>query len=128
VNSGAFSRDGHWVATASFDGTARVWDAATGEPITPPLPHGLNQRGEYNLPYSGSDLPRVAFTPDDSQLIVVSRNVIQTRTLKPDPRPVDELILLAQVLSGSKIDRTGTQVPMDTDALKTAWDRVGNKK
>lgn len=31
VNSVAFSPDGQHILTASFDGTARIWDAATGE-------------------------------------------------------------------------------------------------
>jgi hypothetical protein len=36
-----FSPDGTRVVTASFDGTARVWDAASGQPATPPLAHGM---------------------------------------------------------------------------------------
>jgi WD40 repeat protein/serine/threonine protein kinase len=39
VRSLACSRDGRWLATASLDHTARVWDAATGEPLTRPLRH-----------------------------------------------------------------------------------------
>ncbi len=35
-----FSPDGRRVVTANYDGTARVWDAVTGEAITPPLAHG----------------------------------------------------------------------------------------
>src|SRR5207248_125719 len=34
-----FSRDGRFVVTGSDDGTARVWDAATGEPVGPMLLH-----------------------------------------------------------------------------------------
>ncbi len=36
----AFSPDAGRVATASSDGTARVWDAGNGEPASPPLSHG----------------------------------------------------------------------------------------
>jgi WD40 repeat protein len=39
VASAAFSRYGTRVVTASGDKTARVWDAATGTPVTRPLAH-----------------------------------------------------------------------------------------
>lgn len=39
VRQAVFSRDGRRVLTTSDDHTARVWDAATGEPVTPPLVH-----------------------------------------------------------------------------------------
>ena len=35
----AFSPDGKTVATASFDSSARIWDAATGRPVGTPLTH-----------------------------------------------------------------------------------------
>ena len=35
--SAAFSPDGKRIVTASLDKTARVWDAATGQPIGEPL-------------------------------------------------------------------------------------------
>src|SRR5881296_4043484 len=33
------SPDGKKLATAGWDNIGRVWDAQTGEPLTPPLPH-----------------------------------------------------------------------------------------
>lgn len=46
-----FSSDGRRVVTASRDRTAQVWDAATGEPLTSPMPHaaGLNWSAFANL-------------------------------------------------------------------------------
>ena len=37
--SAAFSPDGRFVVTASEDGTARIWEAATGKAIGEPLRH-----------------------------------------------------------------------------------------
>src|SRR5262249_53281559 len=37
VRDAAFSPDGALFVTASFDGTARVWDTATGRPVGPVL-------------------------------------------------------------------------------------------
>lgn len=59
VVGAAFSPDGRRVATASWDGTARVWGAADGTPIGPPFDH---------------DKPvlAVAFSPDGRQILTVS--------------------------------------------------------
>lgn len=51
-----FSPDGHRVATASLDDTARVWEASSGQPVTPPLKHG-------------SDVFCVAFDPSGRRLV-----------------------------------------------------------
>jgi WD40 repeat protein/tetratricopeptide (TPR) repeat protein len=39
IHSVRFSPDGEWLVTASADGTARVWDARSGNPFAPPLRH-----------------------------------------------------------------------------------------
>src|SRR5262249_39391857 len=59
VTDFAFSPDGSRVATASQDGTARIWNLETGQPLTPPLRH----RGP---------VIRVAFSPDGGQLATAS--------------------------------------------------------
>jgi len=44
VSSAEFSPDGQSVLTASWDKTARVWDAQTGQPLTEPLKHNAEVR------------------------------------------------------------------------------------
>ncbi|HZT81132.1 MAG TPA: tetratricopeptide repeat protein, partial [Gemmataceae bacterium] len=59
VEHAAFSPDGTRIVTASDDRTARVWDAATGEPVTPPLRHG-------------SRVLRAHFSPDGTRVVTAS--------------------------------------------------------
>jgi WD40 repeat protein/Flp pilus assembly protein TadD len=55
VREVAFTPDGRYFATASFDGTARVWETTTGRPAGPPLPHT-------------NYVATVAFSPDGNTL------------------------------------------------------------
>lgn len=45
VNTVTLSPNDRWVASGSDDTFARVWDMESGEPLTPPLPHGESVRG-----------------------------------------------------------------------------------
>jgi serine/threonine protein kinase/WD40 repeat protein len=55
VRDVAFTPDGRYFATGSFDATARVWETATGRPAGPPLPHT-------------NYVATVAFSPDGNTL------------------------------------------------------------
>jgi hypothetical protein len=59
VTDGVFSPDGTRVATASNDGTARLWNAATGKSLTTLRGHG----GPVNA---------VAFSPDSARVLTAS--------------------------------------------------------
>ena len=52
-----FSSNGKWLATASTDGTARIWDAATYKPVTDPINRGY-------------PVHCTRFSPDSSRLVV----------------------------------------------------------
>ena len=59
MGSAAFSADGTRLVTASYDHTARVWAAATGKPLSPPLAH-------QRLVMSA------AFSPDGARVVTAS--------------------------------------------------------
>jgi tetratricopeptide (TPR) repeat protein/roadblock/LC7 domain-containing protein len=61
VAHAAFSSDGGRVVTASWDNTARVWEAATGQPLSPSLKH----QGEVAC---------ATFSPDGRQVVTASHD------------------------------------------------------
>ena len=66
LTQGVFSPDGRWVVTAELH-QARVWEAATGRPVTPPMPH----RWRFFAPI---------FTADGQHLLTVNDdNILELR-------------------------------------------------
>jgi WD40 repeat protein/serine/threonine protein kinase/tetratricopeptide (TPR) repeat protein len=61
VNSVEFSPDGKRIVTASDDGTARVWDAQTGQPLTAVLRHGHK-------------VASAQFSPDGTRIVTAAGN------------------------------------------------------
>jgi dipeptidyl aminopeptidase/acylaminoacyl peptidase len=59
VSSATFSPDGTRVVTASFDNTARLWDAQSGQAIGAPLQHE-------------KDVHSAAFSPDGTRVVTAS--------------------------------------------------------
>jgi WD40 repeat protein len=66
VISVAFSPDGRWIATAAWDGTARLWDARTGK-----------EERRLDMPeprdYHPGHLSRIMFSPDNEFVVVAQQ-------------------------------------------------------
>jgi hypothetical protein len=75
----AFSPDNRRLLTCSFDFSARVWDARTGQPLGPPLRHG--QRVSWG-----------AFSPDGKTVVTASwdrsARIWDVETAKPLTEPL----------------------------------------
>jgi WD40 repeat protein len=115
VSEATFSPDGRRLATACWDGTARVWDAATGEPVSVPLRHA-------------SSPLHVTFSPNGRQLLTAGWDWgARLWNLPREDRSPEELLLLAEVLSGYRIDATGGPAAIGGEDLQRTWEQLRAK-
>jgi hypothetical protein len=106
----AFSPDGGRVLTGSRGGTARVWDARTGQPAGPELRHA-------------GPVWAVAFSPDGGRVLTgCEDNTARVWDLRPDERPAADVQALAQLLSGHAFHATGALLPLTGEQLQRLWD------
>jgi len=130
VYEASFSADSRWVLTVSSGESARVWDAETGAPITPPLRHDwrlwharfidhgqriLTKRlkGDYWMRWERAREP-----------VVWEWRIWD---FSQDTRPLEDLVLLAQLLSGHQSDDSGGTMPLGNEALRQRWETLRAK-
>jgi WD40 repeat protein len=152
VNSAAFSPDGGRVVVLGPDNLARVWDTATGVPLTGPLRHEGNgwyatfspdgsrliTAGEERtarvwdaftgealtppLPYSRVGR-RALFSTDGNRAVVVHEGgAMTTWDLTPEVRPVTELVTLARVLACAGINELERLQALEPHELRASWE------
>ncbi len=99
-----WSADGRFVATRSDDGIARVWDAATAEPVTPLLRHA-------------GDVRWVCITAEGRLITASDPNLLSAWDLKPTTLPVDVIADYAKLLSGRRLSPSGAFLPLRAQEL-----------
>jgi WD40 repeat protein/tetratricopeptide (TPR) repeat protein len=131
----AFSPDGRQVATGCRDRSVQVWDAATGEALSPILRRKEQRPGHsiHLVDARQEDWPddktgrEVAFSPDGRHLLTSQsgfREEIGIWDLLPDERPVADLQLLSQLLAGHRIDTASGSVPLDGETFRSGWETL----
>lgn len=109
----AYSEDGQWLLTAAGP-YVRLWDAKSGEPLGPPLPHARGEGVVTSLSLSkGGELVTQA-----------GPGTRWSRTLLRDRRETKDLIDLALVLSGREDLGGGQFSAADPEKLTAAWRRI----
>jgi WD40 repeat protein len=103
----AFSPDATLLLSGRADGTARLWDVATGHPVGPPLWHG-------------SEVQSVVFRPDGRLLATGDATAAH---LWDTPQPIAgdpaRVLLWAEVMTNQQFDAEGDAIrPMDAPT----WD------
>jgi WD40 repeat protein/serine/threonine protein kinase len=94
-------------------GQVRLWDSWTGQPLTPALRHG-------------GRVHHAEFSPDGTRLLSACADG-QARLWEvpaEDSRPVDDLLLLARVLSGQHLDDRAAAAALSPDRLCAAWEEL----
>jgi hypothetical protein len=68
-----------------------------------------------------------AWWADDRRVLVKDGETLAAWDVSPDPRPPDELRTWAQLLSGQRIDESGSLVPLTAAQLAAVWDTLRPK-
>jgi WD40 repeat protein/tetratricopeptide (TPR) repeat protein len=90
-----------------------LWDARTGEPLVPALPVATAPFG-LGAPGPGYGAPEIQASQDGRKLAFCSDLfTCDVWELPRDERPVEELALLAQALSGRRVDASGGTSALD---------------
>jgi WD40 repeat protein len=153
----AFSPAGDRFVTAAWGGIVRIWDATTGQAVSPEIL--LDSRiapdvrwssdGRYVITNGGRLWSSVTALPVSwpstwaleaatlgAKGEVVAgfwRNEVKTvpavrvYKLVPDPRPADDLCMLAELLSAQRLDDVGGRIRLTEDEWQERWNILRSK-
>ncbi len=114
ANSAQFSPDGARIVTASDDGTARVWDALNGQPLTAPLHHSRK-------------VSSAQFSTDGTRIVTAAGDqarVWDAQSGKPETEP----LLHDGLVNSAQFSPDGTRIVTVRGASVFVWDARSGKQ
>jgi WD40 repeat protein len=147
----SFSPNGKAIVTASWDRTARVWDAATGRPVGPWLSHGdavyaasFSPDNRLIVTASRDQTARVwdvatgepvtpplkhaaavhwaFFSPDGRRVLTTSVDgTLRVWELQPSEQPAEAELARAQIFAAHYVDATGAVSPVGPEGIRKLW-------
>jgi tetratricopeptide (TPR) repeat protein len=116
VQDVAFIADGRFIASSTDQGDVRVWDPATGEPLTPWLPLAYHEYSEYQ---SGSDVT-----------YAYALHGLRDREWNTTPaqHPLDDLVALSNLLASgttsATADASTASSRWNAESFRETWQRL----
>ena len=116
----AFNPDGSLLGTLLGEyrfhqvAAARLWDAATGQPVSPPLIQDFPE----TFPTGGS----FSFAPD-GRYVATGGPDHQARiwAIRRAEASSDDLMALAELIGGRRLDRTNSLIPLTAEEMTVRW-------
>jgi eukaryotic-like serine/threonine-protein kinase len=103
-----FSRDGKLIVTGSSDGTARVWDAHTGLPLTEPLKHG-------------DAVTSAEFSPDGTRIVTASADSVARVWDVLTGRPLTGPLKHAAEVRSAQFSPDGKRIVTTSATVARVW-------
>ena len=127
IEHGHWDAEGQRMLTINEAGAAQIMNLETGQVVTPPLAHGgplhaVAVQGRTIITVAKRGTVSIWELPDgDSQPKGAA-------PAPPDPRPLAELLLFAQVLAGGRIDDRQQWEAFEPVQLRSAWENWQNAR
>jgi WD40 repeat protein/serine/threonine protein kinase len=120
VNDVALTPDSRWGLTACRDGTVRIWEFITGKPVCPLIRIGKSNATSVETTLTGN---RALLGGSGSSLMSINLS----QRLTPRDLPLDQLCLLAEIVSGQHI-HDGNLSRLSSSEWLTRWEQFRSSR